>query len=362
MIPESEAEAEGGAPESEAGDNMAAEPESHAEAEAEAAGAEPEPQSEPEAWPEAGPDWPSAKTLWQSAWPFHVYFFSFAFIVISLVALYTVVTALWHKHRRSSAMGRTAIALNVMVFSFAITRAVFLLADPYFSEEVVPFIAARLVWSFGIPGFTASFSIMLLILLDTTKMSLGPPRFQRLGTVVVIWVLHMLIVLITDLLVFYVEADVRPLLVMCQMLFVVYGALLALGYVYVGVKMKGNLKASADSYQPDDQAARLQFLVRTTFLSAAVSLSVAVLNLYTIASDFGPYAGVAFVDAWSYWIVQTISRGDDSKESNRNWCWCWKKRKSIMPQKVAEVATSRGSAVTGIKWVQHSELPSVERD
>ena len=46
----------------------------------------------------------------------------------------------------------------------------------------------------------------------------------------------------------YVQADVRPLLVMCQMLFVLYGALVSVGYAYVGVRMRGNVKASSEGY------------------------------------------------------------------------------------------------------------------
>ena len=140
--------------------------------------------AEPESWPEAGPEWDAARSVWEEAWPLHVYFFSLAFLAVSVIAAYIVARALLQRGPRSS-MSKTAIALNLMVFSFASTRAVFLLVDPYFSENVVPFIAARLVWSLSIPGFTASFSIMLLILLDTTRLSLAPPRFQNVGTVTV---------------------------------------------------------------------------------------------------------------------------------------------------------------------------------
>lgn len=203
--------------------------------------------AEPESWPEAGPEWDAARSVWEEAWPLHVYFFSLAFLAVSVIAAYIVARALLQRGPRSS-MSKTAIALNLMVFSFASTRAVFLLVDPYFSENVVPFIAARLVWSLSIPGFTASFSIMLLILLDTTRLSLAPPRFQNVGTVTVIWFVHLLIVLTSDLLVMYVQADVRPLLVMCQMLFVLYGALVSVGYAYVGVRMRGNVKASSEGY------------------------------------------------------------------------------------------------------------------
>ena len=45
-----------------------------------------------------------------------------------------------------------------------------------------------------------------------------------------------------------------------------------------------------------------------TFLSSAVAFSVAVLNVYTAFSEFGPYAQVAFVPPWPYWSVHTCAR------------------------------------------------------
>ena len=211
------------------------------------AGGSPEGDGSPEAegWPEAGPEWDVAKATWAEAWPLHVYLFALAYLLISLVAAHVALAALLRlRGPRLTSMTKTTVSLSAMVCSFSLTRAVLLLADPYSSRGCLPFVAVRLLWSLGLPGFTASFSIMLLMLLDSTKLSLGPPRFQNVATVSLLWLLHVLVVLGSDLLVLYVRADVRVLLVLCQLLFVLYGILVALGYAYVGVRMRNNLKAS----------------------------------------------------------------------------------------------------------------------
>ena len=59
---------------------------------------------------------------------------------------------------------------------------------------------------------------------------------------------------------------------------------------------------------PDDQTKKLRRLVTMTFLSSGVALSVAVLNMYTAFSEFGPYAEVSFVQPWPYWGVHTCAR------------------------------------------------------
>jgi hypothetical protein len=179
--------------------------------------------AEPEAWPEAGPEWEEAYSEWRSAWPLHVYLFAIAFLLVSVVALYIIASIIvarcglsysgkasssssssggggggggkagvvstnsagssdtepHHEPRGASAMEKTTVALMLMVLSFSLSRCLFLLLDPYFSRADVPFVLARLLFSLGVPGLTASFSILLLILLDTTRLSLGPPRFRK---------------------------------------------------------------------------------------------------------------------------------------------------------------------------------------
>ncbi|KAK7114327.1 proline-rich transmembrane protein 3-like [Littorina saxatilis] len=332
--------------------------------------------ADPESWPEAAPDWNEAKSEWDEAWPVHVYFFASAYLVVSVVAGYFVLISLAQRGGSRTSMNKTTIGLNAMIITFAATRALVLFIDPYFSDGVFPFVVARLLWSLGIPGFTASFSIMLLILLDTTKLSLAPPRFQKVGTIGVIWLVHVVVVATTDLLMMYVdEGDVLPLLVICQMLFVLYGALVSLGYGYVGVKMRGNLKASSQGHHEDDQDKKLRRLVVMTFLSSLVAISVSVINVYMLFSQFGAYADVKFVQPWPYWGVHTCLRflevsacslvlmlffrsgKGGYRESFCDRCRWWRRKSFVHPSSESEKAVEPPytTTVAGLTWKQRKE-------
>ncbi|KAL8593010.1 hypothetical protein ACOMHN_017940 [Nucella lapillus] len=358
---------------------MSSQPDAEAEAEAEISSSEPEVESgtwpeselaEPESWPEVGPEWAVARAAWGEAWPGHVYFFALAFLGLSLLAAYIALTSLLTQTGPRTSMQKTSLGLTLMIASFTLTRALSLLTDPYFSTHVLPFVAARLLWSLGLPGLTASFSTMLLILLDTTRLSLAPPRFQSLTSVTLIWLLHLAVVLLTDLLLLYVKADVRFLLVMCQMLFVLYGALVALGYGYVGVKMRANIKASSQGYHEDDQTKKIRRLVTMTFVSSVVALCVAMVNVYMAVSEFGPYTQVTYVQPWPYWSVQTISRlvlvlffrsgtgGHSAGPCER--CRLWrKKQQSICPEPTSAKSDNATTEITGLQWRQRTEVTSL---
>ena len=85
-----------------------------------------------------------------------------------------------HRETNLSSMQKTTLLLALMVFSFSFMRMIYLFVDPYNKDQVLPFIFSRILFSGGFPGFSASFMLLLLILLDSTKLSLGPPRLVKL--------------------------------------------------------------------------------------------------------------------------------------------------------------------------------------
>ena len=62
----------------------------------------------------------------------------------------------------------------------------------------------------------------------------------------------MVIVISAEMVTFYVnESELKAMLLICQLLFVMYGALVGYGYAYVGLKMRSNLTATFKSYNKD---------------------------------------------------------------------------------------------------------------
>lgn len=198
------------------------------------------PEPEAEGWPEPGPEWNKAYQEWGAAWPVHVYLISIAYLILAVLTLTYIVTLC--RTVKARMQSRLTLSLLLMIFLFNFTRGLSLILDPYSTSGLLTMVGTRLLWSFGLPGLTASFSLVMMVLLDTTRMTIGPPRFQRLSTIIIITVLHLVIVYTSDLVVF-IKAEAKAMLVLCQALFILYGLLLSTGYCYVGVKIQQNCKA-----------------------------------------------------------------------------------------------------------------------
>ncbi|XP_041376498.1 proline-rich transmembrane protein 4-like [Gigantopelta aegis] len=278
-------------------------PETTITSEPETSQTEPEPQ--PEIWPEPGPDWPEAFSAWGVAWPLHVYIIATIFTCIAILAVFLILANVCNKTGQKKST--TTISLNSMVAFFTGTRACVLFMDPYSqARDPVPFIVSHIVWSVGLPGLTASFSIVFLILLDTTKMEMAPPKFQRLGTIAWITGVHLGIVLAVDLLVMYVGFTVKPLLLLCQALFIAYGLTLSIGFLYTAVKIRGNLTSSGQI--KDEQTERLWKLTRTIGTASVIAMAMCVTYVYSAVSEFGVLSDISVVDPWSWWSLQTLLR------------------------------------------------------
>lgn len=201
----------------------------------------PEPEDELEsAWAEPEPDWSSALPSWGIAWDLHVYISAGCYLIVFLLAVFSVLYFL--KSKQSMKQGKLTISLLFMLIVFTVLRGTVMLIDPYGTTGVMPGDYFRTLWSLALPGLTASFSVLLLVLLDTTKMSLGPPRFQKLSTILIFTALHFTIVIASDV-AFSLCDSCRGMLLFCQVLFILYGALLSVGYMYSSIAIHKNCAA-----------------------------------------------------------------------------------------------------------------------
>lgn len=192
-----------------------------------------------ESWPEPEPEWDAAFNEWGAVWPLHVYFFGTCYAIAFIFAVLCVIAIV---KSIKAGKGKLAFSLLVMVIIFNASRALSLFMEPYYAYNNIPFLTSRIIWSIGVPFLTSSFSLVFLVLLDTTKMEIGPPRFQKMSVILTITGIHVGIVLVSDFVVFY-EAAAKAMLVICQLLFMIYGMVLAIGYLYVGVKIRQNSSA-----------------------------------------------------------------------------------------------------------------------
>lgn len=256
-----------------------------------------EPKPESELWAEPEPDWTTAKELWQAAWPIHVYGFATILLLLGLISLFELVRV--HlKSRRKTAL---KVSVLTMILIFCMTRAVALFIDPYGSTAKVNPIVVRLLFSMGHPCVISSMSLLLLVLIDTTKMNVAPPTFQRVQFIIIVVVFHVILVLLTDIVVaFYVETKV--LILICQIYYLVMGFILTIGYAKVGYKISKNCSAAVTR---DSKMEKLKTLICIT---SVIGLSMVMLSIYGAAGVFGIYSNVKVVEAWPWWSFQTIGR------------------------------------------------------
>ena len=269
-------------------------------------GSSAEPQTQPTAapeqsWPEPEPDWDEAYTKWQDAWPMHTYGFAAVFTVITMIPPFELLRIHLDK-ARISPLKSTVL---VIIFTFSLTRAITLFVDPYGSTNRFPLVVTQLLFSLGHPCIISALSLLLLVLIDTTKMNIAPPRFQRVQFIIPVVIFHVILVIVTDfVVVYFLEAKV--LLLMCQIYFLLLGSLLAIGYMSVGWKIHKNIRANVNTkITGDNSMRRLLYLI---IACAVASALISILTIYAAAGVFGVYSDVEHVEAWPWWIFQTLNR------------------------------------------------------
>lgn len=212
-----------------------AEPAAEAEGEV-----EPEAQGEPEnpgpeaefASTEPEPHWPEAFKQWGPAWHLHVYPVASIFLIVAILTAISMTFYL--RDKRLLKQGTLTFTLQCLLLYFTGARSLALFINPYQTVNDMKGPAFNMVWTFALPGLTASFSVLLLVFLDTTKMTLGPPVFQKLWVLLVFTACHFAIVVSSDVVCLY-SAVCAPMILFCQILFIVYGGLLSVGYMYTAI-------------------------------------------------------------------------------------------------------------------------------
>lgn len=208
------------------------EPEAEPEVEPEAEG-EPEIESGAKALTEPEPEWTVAFNTWGPAWHIHVYMFASLFMLIALLTIMSM--CFYITNRRALKQGILTFTLQCLLLYFTLFRSLAMFINPYQTADNINKAVFAMIWSCALPGLTASFSVLLLVFLDTTKMTLGPPVFQKLSVLLLFTTCHFIIVVSSDSICLFSKSTCKPMLLFCQILFILYGALLAAGYCYTAI-------------------------------------------------------------------------------------------------------------------------------
>lgn len=90
-------------------------------------------------------------------------------------------------------------------------------------------------------------------------------------------------------------------------------SLLANGYRYLASE-DGLLLVSVTLCRCFTGDSGIQRLLVTCYVSSAIGLTIIATHIYASSGVFGVYSDVKFVDAWSWWALQTLMRSEELAE------------------------------------------------
>lgn len=261
-------------------------------------------------WPEPVPNWPEAKRSWKWGWPFHVYFFTVLYclvIVRALVVLFTQGKAfLRSKNHR--------FVMNSLLLVFGTLRVVFFVWDPYGSDPIhteTELVACIITFGIATACLTSAFSFLLLIVVESTRFSLAPSRFQNPSFLAGVWVGNVLYVITSDLVVAHFH-EAKVMILICQIAFALWGILIALGYIITAIRLWRNLRASRETARFDRgltrEGKKIERLVKLLCLASTCGTVLFFTFVYSALSDTGVYSNSDVVDIWPWLAVQTLVR------------------------------------------------------
>ena len=208
--------------------------------------------------------------------------------------------------------------MNVLLLVFGTTRTVFLSWDPYGSNPnhtKTELIICIITFGIGTACITAAFSILLLIALESTRLSLAPSKVQNRAFLLGVFTINVLYIIISDFTVaHFLEAKVMILI--CQVIFALWGILVALGYTLAAARLWRNLKASRQSAQfnPDlaAEGKKVTKLVILLYLASICGVILFSTYVYSALGETGVYNDSRVVSNWPWIAVQTLLRASET--------------------------------------------------
>ena len=175
---------------------------------------------------------------------------------------------------------------TVQLFIAATLKVVGLLWSPIGLNDISmgTFIASLLIDCFSMALNLSAFSILLLILLETTKTSLVAPRLQNIWVLLAVTAVLTAAMLTFNLLVLYAARELWYF-VSCLAIFI-WGILVCVGYTIAGHRIWRNLKSSR-RLGNSTREGRLKNVITLVFLSPIITVFALILSLLLAASDYG---------------------------------------------------------------------------
>ena len=172
------------------------------------------------------------------AWKFYAYLFACLFGILAISCSIAFVQQQKQKSRSHNLHARFK---TVELFLSATLKVVGIIWTPIELQEVSTetFIASVLIKCFSLALCLSAFSTLLLILLETTKISLSAPRLQNIWSLLAVTSVFTAIMLTFNLLVLFGRRELWCFV--SHVVIFIWGMIICTGYTVAGLRMMQNL-------------------------------------------------------------------------------------------------------------------------
>lgn len=249
---------------------------------------------------------PYANFLDHWAWKLYSYFFASLFGLFALIDIIVIVQqSTFHSLSRST----HARFSTVQLFLASTLKSACLLWSPTFinseSKEVITGVLLLDCISVGLN--LSAFSILLLVLLETTQTSLTIPRLQNLGVLIAITGAFSTVMLLLNLMALWKHS--LEWYFASYLYVFVWGILVCVGYTVAGYRMWRNLKSSR-SQGNEIKESRLKRIISLTFISPFITAAILLLSVFMAACDYGVLVGLEVSEhsIWARFVALVLLR------------------------------------------------------
>ena len=226
------------------------------------------------------------------SWDFYSYLFVALFGVFALSCLVVLIRQ-WTQpsHSRGIYVRFTTFQL----FIAATMKVVALLWSPKVLDDAPNeiFAASLIVDCLSTALMLSALSILLLILLETTKTSLAAPKLQNIWALLGITALLTAIMLTFNLLVLLKNREFWRFFSYIHLF--IWGLLICVGYTVAGRRMWRNLKSSRQLGRSARER-RLQKIIQLVLLAPLITAASLILNLCIAANNYGILKGLEIAE------------------------------------------------------------------
>lgn len=254
------------------------------------------------------PDWVEAKQVWGVAWEIHWIGLGVAF---SVLALSSVIALLRSNKKRRFGGKPFVIAVNSLLLVLSVSRALYLLLDPYESRQngiEFPRWLAQLLFNIAFPCLTSAFCLIFLVFLGVAKLQLVSKKLQSTGFLTGVMSLHFGIVLAAEVCVIVEPEAFIPVIMVCHLFFVVWGLLLSVGFIYGGFKVIYQVEKVKKHLRAQRRTSTTK-VAKVTLVTSCLGIACSILQLFSLISVYRFYRHHDEVpSSWMWWGFQTCSR------------------------------------------------------